>query len=62
MSRKKYKVVESMIHAWVLGNELQSAGKMSRDSLDLPNEKPYEPLTPLHPQELYWDSQFVRAS
>lgn len=65
MSRS-YKVVEKLIHAWILQRESLAAGK--------PNEtksvaffadeapKPYLPLTPLHSTDLYWDTQFVSAS
>ena len=61
---RRYKTVETTILAWIQENERKALGWVSGTPLSPIKEedKPYLPLTPLHSQDLYWDSQFVRAS
>ncbi len=63
---RRYKTVETLIHAWIMEREKRAADKGDEAGSFVfevnDRDKPYFPLTPLHSVELYLDSQFIRAS
>ena len=60
---RRYKTVETIILSWVMENQRKAMGWVGSESAAVTqDDKPYHPTTPLHSPELYWDSQFVRAS
>jgi|GEM_PF-3855501 len=66
MSRS-FKNVERSIQAWVFQREHAEDPEPSGSSIFWVNgardaNRPFLPLTPLRSIDLYWDSQFVRAS
>ncbi len=64
---RSYKNVEKLIQAWIFQREHGQSEKTTDEPTlwaDAPSDagKPFLPLTPLRSTDLYWDSQFVRAS